>query len=244
MSPVWNFPNFRWTEALHRLRDYTKQESYAFCTEQFRFLLEQIMRFTPPKDQAQGRKRVVTDIGRVFRPVAEETMRDKRIREIVRAGDLRAFEAFARKSNLKLLPARFDPEVVRKRRDSRGRVARGSRPFVVIGREDPKALAAFLRRKQAHVGMARSGWLAALLRVGGAAPMWVLRHTADRGDVIDERGDPRAPGLIAINRTPWAARKDEGERIIRAAMQSRAVRVEAALRTAIRLAGRRAGFAA
>ena len=79
--------------------------------------------------------------------------------------------------------------------------------------------------------------------VGGrAAPSFVERNGTAGGTVIDDRKDPLAPSITAINRTPWAARRDEGIRIINDAMSSRVISIVTKVKTKIRLARTAAHF--
>lgn len=234
----------KWRVALERLRNVTRQNMRAFMTEQFRLLLEQIMAFTPPKDRTQGRKRVVADIARVFRPVDTKETKNARLKEIIASGDYRAFEAVARAAKNGWQARPFDPAVVAAARDNRGRVRRGSRSSFVLGRRDTAALKKFVARKQANVGLARSGWLVALWAVGGRAPSWIINQLQRGQSAVIDRRNAEKPELWAINRTPWANRRDEGQRIISEAMKSRTNRLATALRVQLRLAAKQSGFAA
>lgn len=244
MSLLLQIQSARWRVALERLRNVTRQNIRVFMTEQFRLLLEQIMTFTPPNDRAQGRKRVAADIAKVFRPFDVKDVTNKRLKEIITSGDYRAFEAVARaaKNNWRARP--FDAGVVSAARDNRGRVRRGGRSAFVLGARDTAGLRKFVARKQGNVGLARSGWLTALWLVGGRAPSWVSNQLQRGQSAVVDRRDAAMPELLAINRTPWAARRDEGQRIIAEAMKSRSNRLATALRVQLRLAAKQSGFAA
>lgn len=226
-----------------RLREALGQTSREFVTEQFRLWVGHIAKLTPPNSLAQGRKRVKQDIQKVFRPFDTTNTTDERVKLIVRQGNVAAFNIWASAVKVKFRAGPYDETVLKRARDRRGRVrSSGKKSVFVLGSKNTRALNAFIRRKQEHVGLARSGWSAALLRVGGEVPAWVSRHGAGMGAVEDGRGVPNAPVMAAINRTPWALRKDEGERIIRAATLARANAMRKALEVQLQLAARKAQF--
>jgi hypothetical protein len=72
---------------------------------------------------------------------------------------------------------------------------------------------------------------------------FVERHRC-AGGVIDDRENLDDPSITAINRTPWAVRKDEGARIINDAKISRSMAIESKIKTKLRLAREQSGFRA
>jgi hypothetical protein len=242
MSFTFDVRAAEWRIAMEKLRAATRQSTRDFITEQFRLLLEQIMAFTPPKSSAQGRKRVEIDISRVFRPFESKSKPEGRLAKIIRTGNYAAFDAFVRHAKLGWRAQPFSEAYHEQQRDARGRVRRSSRSKFVLGRPDTAKLRAYIRRKKDNVGIGRSGWAKALQRVGGAVPGWVSRHGTRFGEVVDGRGVVDKPQMLAINRTPWAGRKDEGVRIISDAMKSRTRRLQTALRVQLRLAAEKSGF--
>jgi hypothetical protein len=231
---------------MDRLRNFTKRNTSEFVTEQFRLLLEQISAFTPPKNLAQGRLRVAMDILKVMRPFDVDQVRDKRLKEIVQSGDKAAFIGYAKGVGKgdKWVPVDFDSALHKAARDRSGRVRRsGKNAKFVLGAKGESQLRKYIASEQTKVGIARNGWSPAIRAVGGKVPNWVSRHGPGFGAVIDQR-NAENPALTAINRTPWAIRRDEGERIIREAMKSRTTRLESALRKQIELAAKQSGFAA
>jgi hypothetical protein len=128
-------------------------------------------------------------------------------------------------------------------RTRRGRVDGRDQKKVVLG-SDVGLLKRYVTKVQSYVGFAKSGWLKALLLVGGEAPGYVTKQGTGGGDVIDNHADENEPSITAINRTPWAVRKDEGERILGDATASRIESIITKTRVAIRLADQEAKKAA
>lgn len=78
----------------------------------------------------------------------------------------------------------------------------------------------YIRSRQANVGMAKGGWAAGFMALGGKPPDWVAKH-ANQGDLVDHSKDPVAPYIRFRNHSPWTNRNDD-ERIIQNALDSRA----------------------
>lgn len=216
-------------------------------------LIRKVMDFTPPfktrpakgagtassaSDLSVGRKAVAFDIYKTMRPF-NPAARTPGLEKVLDRRDIATFNLMAARSknplmsNLTAVP--FDPNLHLAARNRRGRVEGRSRNKVVLG-SDVGLLKQYVSKVQSRVGYAKSGWLKALLLVGGDAPGYVTKQGTSGGDVIDDHANPDYPSITAINRTPWAVRKDEGDRILADAYASRAAAIDAKIRTAIRLA--------
>jgi hypothetical protein len=213
--------------------------------EEWPLLMEQVIRFTPPKTLAQGRAATNRDIRKTMRPFDPAAPRDSGLREVIEKKDIEGYNAIA--ANVKSGPmagttaVAFAPEVHTRRRNRIGRVGSDSRQ-VVLG-SDARLLARYIKDVQNRVGFAKSGWLAALRLVGGRrAQAFVERQGTFGGRVVDDRRNPDNPSITAINATPWAARRDEGNRIINSAMFSRSMAIVSKIKTKLRLASKSAGF--
>jgi hypothetical protein len=213
--------------------------------EEWPLLMELIVRLTPPKSLAQGRKAVSSDIHRTMRSFDPALIKTEGIREIVERKNYAAFDIVASRvkggymANAKAAP--FDPFFHTSQRNARGRV-NTKRPIIMLG-DDSSLLKKYVKQVQDRVGYAKAGWLKALHLVGGRmAPGFVEKqHCA--GDVIDDRNNPDDPSITAINRTPWAVRKDEGMRIVHDAKMSRAISIESKIKTKLRMAREEASLA-
>ena len=236
----------RWRMQAQKMIATLGVDQRTFLRDQFRLLLDQIGKFTPPNFLAQGRKRVKADIAKIAQPFDDAKFHSKRLAEIIRTGDHRAFAAFAirAKKDWPLVRTSHLPSLHAAARDNRGRVRRSVKPPFIIGRADATAFRRYVAAKQSKVGLARSGWAPALLAVGGTVPDWVARHGLAHGAVEDRTSDPTNPTLTARNRTPWASRRDEGERILANALASRRRAMETNLRALVRAAAQKSGLAA
>jgi hypothetical protein len=220
--------------------------------EEWPLLMRKIMDFTPPfktkgkpgaSDLSVGRAAVAFDIYKTMRPFDPKEIRSKSLKKIVANKDIAGFNAFAAAGKSPLLQGavavRFSPQEHLRQRNARGRVTGRSRNKVVLG-SDVALLNAYVAKRQEAVGYAKSGWWAALRLVGGKAPGYVTKFGERGGDVIDDRNNPDAPSITAINRTPWAVRKDEGDRIMADARASRINAIDSKIRTKLRLAAKAA----
>lgn len=206
--------------------------------EEWPLLLRKVMDFTPPfrtrasvkgppnaahaSDLSVGRKAVAFDVYKTMRPFDPKDVRSPELKRVIEHKDFEAFQIIASRSprmaGLYAIP--FDPSEHLRQRNARGRVVGRDRKRVVLG-DDADRLNAYVAQLQNRVGFAKSGWLKALLLVGGDAPNYVAKHGTGGGDVIDDHANEENPSITAINRTPWAVRKDEGDRIFADARASR-----------------------
>lgn len=242
-----------WEQRLVRLVSQLGIEFRDGLYEEWPLLIRKVMDFTPPfktrpakgagpassaSDLSVGRKAVAFDIYKTMRPF-NPAARTPGLEKVLDRRDVATFNLMASRSknplmsNLTAVP--FDPTLHLAARNRRGRVEGRSRNKVVLG-SDVGLLKQYVSKVQSRVGYAKSGWLKALLLVGGEAPGYVTKQGTSGGDVIDDHANPEFPSITAINRTPWAVRKDEGDRILADAYASRAAAIDAKIRTAIRLA--------
>lgn len=246
MSLRLDFSYARWLAQARLMQARLGQDQAPFLRQQFRLLLVQLIRFTPPRSLSQGRKRVAIDLAKVVSPFDAARLRNQRLRAIVRGGDTEAFNAFAAAARMRARavdPSQI-PALHARARDSRGRVRRGQRPVFVLGRRATAAYRSYVRRKQNNVGIARAGWAPALEAGGGNVPGWVARHGRRFGTVEDHSARPRQPEMIARNRAPWASRRDEGPRILANALDARRRDMERNLKILLQKSARGAGLAA
>lgn len=200
--------------------------------EEWPLLMRKVMDFTPPfktksrpgpSDFSVGRKATAFDIYKTMRPF-NPVAKTKALEKILETRDIAGYNALALKSQSTFMMGTtaiaFSPVVHKSQRNARGRVPGRSREKVVLG-SDVALLNKYVKEEQANVGIAKSGWWPALALVGGDAPNYVTRHGFKFGEVIDDHADEDNPSITAINRTPWAVRKDEGDRILADAKASR-----------------------
>ena len=187
--------------------------------DEARRFVQTVMRFTPPKTLAQGRKAVARDIRRAMTPVEPKMftspkLRD-RVREILSEGEFKKELTVARRSKrtsayaqlVELMDSaggwkkwrveRFDSKLHTKVRDNRGRVQRAKRVLVMEANLHKKYVADVQKR----VGTMKSGWAPALRSLGGAneIPSWVARHTNNPGFVVNNIADSAVPSVTIGN---------------------------------------------
>ncbi len=235
----------RWTRNLAAYSKQVDQQMRESLYQEWPLLMEKIIAFTPPKTLAQGRTATAGDLEKTMRPFDPKSIRSKGMAAIVSKQDIRAFNIIAQRvrsgpmAGAQAIP--FSEEAHTSKRDSRGRVT-GRYNKVILGGAD-KMLTKYKNTLLSRVGWAKAGWLKAYYLVGGTkVASFVSRHGMGSGDVIDDHANPENPSITAINRTPWASRRDEGTRIIRDAINSRANAIETKIKTNIRLAHEKSGI--
>lgn len=234
-------------------------------SEEWPLLMRKVIDFTPPfktrgavkasgenfgaSDYSVGRKATATDIYKTMRPFDPKDIKTKGMMKIVANKDIAAFNIVAARSGRSFMngarAVAFSPAYHLDARNSRGRVPGGSRNQVVLGSDVP-LLHNYVKTVLSHVGVAKGGWAPAYNLVrspdGWQLPDWVERQGGYRGSVIDDRDNADNPSITAINSTPWAVRKDEGERIKTDAYASRAEALRTKFKVALRLARDGSGF--
>ncbi len=222
--------------------------------EEWPLLMRKVMDFTPPfkskgtrgvSDLSVGRKAVASDIYKTMRPFDPAMVKTPQMQRIVDRKDFAAYDVIAARSINPLMQGTraiaFAEATHTGQRNRRGRVDRKSLNHVVIG-SDAVLLNKYVKKIQGRVGYAKSGWLKALMLVGGEAPAYVTSKGMGGGDVIDDHANDDHPSITAINQTPWAVRQDEGERIKADAYASRAQALVTKVKTHMRLAAEDSGL--
>jgi hypothetical protein len=251
-----------WQKWVGKFAEATRKNLREAMYEEWPFLMRKVMDFTPPyktkaavkssgssssaSDLSVGRAAVAFDIYKTMRPF-NPAARSPALEQVLIKKDIVAFNVIASRSQRAEMRGVTAVEFSEKRhtdaRDRRGRVPGRDRRKVVLG-SDVGLLKRYVAKVQGFVGFAKSGWLKALLLVGGEAPGYVTKQGTNGGDVIDNHADENEPSITAINGTPWAIRKDEGERILGDATASRIEAIMTKTRVAIRLAEAEANKAA
>lgn len=174
--------------------------------QQSRIVGERLVKFTPPKTAAVGKRNVARDIGKVFADLSNTKWNDKSLDKMWRAGNFegvkKALENHPNKSEIPIFKyKRIFAKPVRNIHkvaiNKSGRVPKNWRTqYAVAGKGEVKK---YVKRVQLQVGVAKSGWLAALAKLGGKAPSFVSRHGTKYGGFIDgNKGDN--PFFVLINK--------------------------------------------
>ena len=183
------------------------QKDWQFVVrQQSRIVGEKLVKFTPTKTAAIGKRNVARDIGKVFADLSNTKWEDKSLNKMWRAGNFegvkKALENHPNKSEMpifkyKRIFAKPIKNIHKSAIGKSGRVPKNWRTqYAVAGKDELKK---YVKKIQLQVGVAKSGWLAALTKLGGKAPNFVSRHGAKYGGFIDgNKGDN--PFFTLINK--------------------------------------------
>lgn len=242
-----------WEKKLAEYIVYTKSSLRAGMDEEWPLLMKKVVDFTPPfktggapgaSDLSVGRAAVDRDIQKTMMPFDPKLIRTKSLQKVVDSGDIATFNIIAARSKdsrmNKKRAVKFSPEVHTSQRNARGRVGRDTKQ-VVLG-SDVALLKKHVADVKGNVGSAKAGWRPGIELVGGKVPAYVKKQTV-HGTVIDERDNPDNPSITAINRTRWAVRKDEGDRIVADAKRSRTEAIRLKIAFKMREAAKKAKLA-
>jgi hypothetical protein len=197
--------NFRaWQSTLQRVAAATQQSTVALLQDVMLLWGNDLIRMTPPKNYSQGRTRVAKDIGKVFADADE--LEDQSIKDSFDRGA--SFDA----GRLLIRPRITDGEIRATHEDNRvrgrGRVRRSVYQRIVV---NSRRLNGYIRKRQAHVGRLKAGWLAVCDALGGKAPAFVRRAAGLVGsesayeDTLN-RNMLSDGALTASNNVPYAGR--------------------------------------
>lgn len=184
---------------------------------------EKLVKFTPPKTAAMGKRNVARDIGKVFADLSNTKWHDKSLDKMWRAGN---FDGV--KKALENHPNKLQMPVFKYKRifvkpirnihkaaiNRSGRVPKNwHTSYAVAGKGELKK---YVKRVQLQVGVAKSGWLAALVKLEGKALSFVSRHGTKYGGFIDgNKGDN--PFFTLINKVSTFPQGGAPARILRRA---------------------------
>ena len=200
--------------------------------QQTRLVAEKLMKFTPPKNFGTGKKHVAADIGKVFADLGNAKWNDKSLDKMWKAGN---FEGV--KTALSNHPDRAAFPIFRYRRilpypiknihraaiSKSGRVPKGFQTVYAVGGKG--TLKKYISEIQKHVGIAKSGWLAAVQKLGGKAPNFVSRHGTRFGKLVD-RNSGDNPHFDIINSVSTFPRGNLPYRIMNRAVNSQRIAME------------------
>jgi hypothetical protein len=176
--------------------------------QQARLVAEKVMKVTPPvkrgggmSEKKKGEAAVTRDVNKVFADLGGTKWENESLDKMWRAGNFEGVKAALENSpNYHDMPiAKYErvfPYPIKNIHQS----ARGNKPRSVpknwttryaVGAKGTEKK--YIRDVQSHVGKSKSGWLAAIVKLGGRAPAWVSRHGTSRGSVSDKAGNPDNP---------------------------------------------------
>lgn len=185
----------------------TGEEVRTILIEEGRLLSLRLIRLTPPKTQAEGRRAIEGDLQRSIYLMEPGDFRNSELRRLARAKDYDAINAIFRGEggghwNVKGVDwefLRFSPSLHTEAQNKRKRVRRSTGKRTL----DRPAWNRHRVKLQRGVGRAKGGWAKAHIQLGGKAPQWIARH-ANAGYLVDHSMDEKDPYLEFINESGWA----------------------------------------
>ena len=117
-------------------------------------------------------------------------------------------EALMQKSTTKYktltIERKINADLHKQSRDGRGRVARNRLPKQVLAGD--KSLETYIAKRQAMVGLAKSGWASAAREMGGARtiPSWAKRWK-NTGSATDKTGNGNMQSVIIESKVKYAS---------------------------------------
>lgn len=244
MSLKFDIDDRNFQNALARYKVACQKDWQFVVKQQARRGGEKLVKFTPPKTAGIGKKHVASDIGKVFADLGGTKWENESLDKMWRAGNFEgvkaAFSKHPDKSNLPIL--QYDRIFLKPVRNihksaiSRsGRVPKNWKTrYAVAGKGELKN---YIRIFQSHVGTAKSGWLAALSKLGGKAPAFVAKHGTKFGGYIDgNKGDN--PFFILINRVSTFPRGQTPKRILSRAFDAQLKAMENNIKRLMEKSGR------
>lgn len=194
--------------------------------QQARLVGEKLIKFTPPKSASIGKKNVASDIGKIFADLGNSKWEDKSLDKMWRAGNFEgvktALSSHPNKENLPIFQYEkiFEAPIRNIHKSAiskRGRVSKNYKTrYAVGGKGEVKK---YIKIFQSHVGVARSGWLASLIKLGGKAPSWVSKHGTAYGSFIDNNKEDN-PYVELINKVKTFPKGQMPQRILTRAIKA------------------------
>lgn len=228
--------------ALTRYVTELKQEPGEVIRREMRLLLQQCIKFTPPKTYEQGRKAIARDIRRAVKQPTEEWLStihneklQMRMRLALAGNDTEKFTALMKVLSPKWEVVGFDPAMHQGVRDARGRVQ--GKKWARISLQ-MKQWAKYTTMIQKRAGMMRASWVPALNAAGGKAAQWIERKTTKHGTFLDASRNPN-PFFSATSNANGIT---EFSRIYQNALKSRGASMESNIRRLLREAKQKASL--
>jgi hypothetical protein len=178
--------------------------------EEAKFTAKRLMDLTPPKSVGQGKRRIASDIQRVYlspkwftEVFAFRNERfGERVKRAVRRTDTSELkEIFSNSSSLSKLHLEAFNEGVIGRLRRNGSVGKGIAPYSFPLQDESKRKA-FEEKKKKLSGLAKSGWASCYGKLGGSVPGWLNR--SGKGRII-MAGDN---SITLVNTVPYMSRID------------------------------------
>lgn len=196
--------------------------------DEARLLTRDLIRLTPPTGdddstpRKQGEKAVRRDILRALNPLDPRKWKSRKIKKLIRERNYSLLQEALRHMKMDavhrhVVVGPFNPDIHQKMRDRRGRVK--ERKFAAYATPDFESVEAYIKRKQANVGMAKGGWASVAAKLGTRVPAWVARHN-NQGTFVDQTNRDSRAFIEMTNNSRWG-QSGFDERIFRQAIRQR-----------------------
>lgn len=164
-----------------------------------RQLNAEVIRLTPPKTHAQGRKRVTRDINKAIFGMNPAKIRSERFRQLVSQHDVDAIREILRNSQNSWLAnfelVHFSPSFHLSARDRRGQVKGRKNLFTADWHEHTR----YVRMVQGRVGSTKGWWAPSAAALGNSVPAWISKHVVPGKAVENNLSDQKNPRIVMIN---------------------------------------------
>lgn len=218
--------------ALVRYKVACQKDWQFVIKQQSRIVGEKLVKFTPPKTSGIGKKNVARDIGKVFADLGNTKWEDKSLDKMWKAGNFECVKkALSTHPSKETLPIFQYEKIFKKpiRAIHKAAIGRSGRVpknwktrHAVAGKGELKK---YIKIFQSHVGIAKSGWLAALNKLGGKAPAFVSKHGTKFGAYVD-RNHGDNPFFELINNVTTFPQGGTPMRILKRAFRVQAKAME------------------
>lgn len=184
-------------EKLYLLAKQARVAPGVVIKEEAKGIASQIIRLTPPRNLAQGRKRVLGDLRRIVYAPEAEDVKWQPLQAALKGRDVEAAKALFAKKRPPTFTFTTNPGDIRaqhlRMRNNRGRVNPGVRPILASFAREGMA---YIRDVQSRVGWAKAAFARTLIVAGGTVPAWIARHADKAGRAIANFGEN--PSVTAI----------------------------------------------
>lgn len=250
MSATFEIDSRGFGEQLRQLVPYTRKTMADVIRQQVKLLIRDVAKMTPPFGTSPvmeayniqrkiGMAAVERDVRRAFRgpddllknPLVKNNPKlEVRLRRYIATGDWPKIEKIARDFGFNIPVLREpDEQLFDRNRDRRGRYRRNT-PLAIV--TSKRALEAFIKLKQSHVGKAKSGWEVAASRAGVKLPNWITKHSG-QGLYIDRLDARHSPSVTVGNLVDFIQNSGQELRIMKRGVDNRIRNMRVAMEKAI-----------
>jgi hypothetical protein len=200
-----------------KLRTYAALANKSIKTavhEEAKLTSKRLMDLTPPKSKAQGAKRVMIDIGKVYLQAKfflevfnfTAVKFGEKVKEFIRKKDASGLtKVFSRSAKLVQIHIEpFKEAIIKRFRGKDGRVPKNVKPLSLPLNAE-SARKTYEEKKKKLIGYVKSGWANCFKALGGSVPSW-LSH-AGTGHVRIDQDSVTLTNTVSYAADPLQGRK-------------------------------------